>query len=526
VAEISLDTIEKMDVPWAGERPSIHSLVVEALGKRGERQEELRIALPNGEDEDSLQWAPGALDSLVGAPDRSQREAKPRKLVAALGAVLRRPSKESAEHLYSVLCEQETISIIDSTIERVSRELADHQHALAALARRLICEAPDVEPVKAGVALLGISGERMEDAELVSTIGCFEEITLYSVVALRHLLTEPDEAVWRLARNVHGWGRIQAVERLIDTQDPVIKDWLLREGFRNTIMYEYLAYACAVAGGLYDVLAGGDPDDEVLVAAGEILTALIIGGPAQGMEDYEDGAGACVAYLRRLAGRPIKDLSAVHAVVRIKSLAEEERAERLRARRAWGAQTFFDIRAHSNDILRRADVRTLIDEGLSSSDDYTFNGAADLAAHFSIDSWPLRLARQKSRTSDQWYWLMQAQDGDRIDQVLALAREQLNLALIGSGPTDSLGLGPDFRDDLALDFVLQDMDRFPGKGWDLVKVGLRGRTIRLRHMAVKALRSWGRAAWPADAMAELEAAAEREPEDEVRKDLQELIEGR
>jgi hypothetical protein len=512
-----------MDVPWRGERPSIHSLVVEALGKRGDRQEELRIELRLDEDEDSLHWAPGALDSLVGAPDRSQREAKPRKLVAALGNVLRRPSSESAAHLYSVLCEQETISIIDSTIERVSRELADHQPALAALARRLICESPDVEPVKAGVALLGISGERMEDVELVSTIGCFEEITLYSVVALRHLLAEPDDAVWRLARNVHGWGRIQAVERLTETQDPAIKDWLLREGFRNAIMYEYLAYACAVAGGLKEALAGEEPDDEIIAAAGEILTALIIGGPAQNIEDYEDGAGACVAYLRRLAARPIKDLNAVHAVVRIKSLAEEERAERLRARRGWGAQTFFDIRALSNDILRRADVRSLIDEGLSSSDDYAFNGAADLAAHFSIDSWPLRLERQRLRTSDQWYWLMQTQDGGRIDEVLALAREQLNLALIGSGPTDSLGLGPDFRDDLALDFVLQDLDRFPGKGWDLMKIGLRGRTIRLRHMAIKALSAWGKAAWPAEAMAELEAAAEREPDEEVRRDLQELM---
>jgi hypothetical protein len=363
----------------------------------------------------------------------------------------------------------------------------------------------------------------MEDVELVSTIGCFEEITLYSVVALRHLLTEPDEAVWRLARNVHGWGRIQAVERLTDTQDPAIKEWLLREGFRNAIMYEYLAYACAVAGGLYEALAGAEPDDEIIAAAGEILTALIIGGPAQNIEDYEDGAGACVAYLRRLAARPIRDLNAVHAVVRIKSLAEEERAERLRARRGWSAQTFFDVRALSNDILRRPDVRSIIDEGLSSSDDYAFNGAADLAANFSIDSWPLRLERQRSRASDQWYWLMQTQDGARIDEVLALAREQLNLALIGSGPTDSLGLGPDFRDDLALDFVLQDLDRFPGKGWDLMKIGLRGRTIRLRHMAIKALSAWGRAAWPAEAMAELEAAADREPDEEVRKDLQELM---
>jgi hypothetical protein len=42
---------------------------------------------------------------------------------------------------------------------------------------------------------------------------------------------------------VAGWGRIQTVRRLAGTQDPQIKAWLLRHGFRNQIMDEYLARA-------------------------------------------------------------------------------------------------------------------------------------------------------------------------------------------------------------------------------------------------------------------------------------------
>jgi hypothetical protein len=289
-------------------------------------------------------------------------------------------------------------------------------------------------------------------------------------------------------------------------------------------MYEYLAYSCAVAGGLSEALSSGAADDEVLSAAGEILTALVNGGPAQDMDDYEDGAAACPAYLRLLSERPAKDLGAVDAVVRIKSLTEERRAERLR-RQGWSARTLLDMRTLTSEYLRRPDVRSLVEERLASANEHLFWRAAELAEHFGIDAWPLRLERQSARTSEQWYFLMQTNDGERIDKVLALAREQLDLALVGSGATGSMGLGPNFRDDRALDFVLQDLDRFPSKGWDLVKVGLNGRTVRLRNMAIKTLRAWGKAAWPSDAMGELGKTAAKEPDEDVRKDLQALMRG-
>jgi hypothetical protein len=121
---------------------------------------------------------------------------------------------------------------------------------------------------------------------------------------------------------------------------------------------------------------------------------------------------------------------------------------------------------------------------------------------------------------------MQTEDPTRIEQILALARVQLNLVSVGSGPSMSLGLGPGFDDDQALDFLLQDLKRFPGKGWDLIKVGLHGRARRIRNMAINALRDWGREAWPSDAMAELGLAAEREPDDKIRQRLHDLMNGK
>lgn len=523
MSDMSVAEIESLDGPWLDDRPSIYRLTVEAMAKRGSATKELHIEQPL-KDGGEIRWAAGALDSLFGKPDDSALQTSARKLVAAINSTLRQPSKSNAVHLYKLLCETDAVAVVDAMLPRVMDEIGDRRAALAALSRRLITESRDVEPVKAGVALLGVSGTA-DDTGLISTAGHYEEITLYSVVALKNLLDDPELAIWELAKGVHGWGRIQAVERLAGTKNPEIRRWMLRGGFRNCIMYEYLAYMCAMAGGLRELMAGGEIDVESLVAAGEILRALVRGGPAESIEDYPYGPVVCVGYLRHMATKLAPDVRAIDAVLQIKGLGEAGRAEQLRNQPGWSAQVFFDIRSFVNAILQSAEAKAVIEQGLASDDVITFNIAAEIAPNFGIDAWPLRFERQRSRQSDQWYWLMQTEDPTRIEQVLALARERLDFDLIGSGPTTSLGLGPDFKDDSALNFILQDLRRFPGKGWDLLKVGLRGRTVRARNMAINALRDWGQHVWPSGAMEELRRAAEREPDDDVRQRLQSLAAG-
>jgi hypothetical protein len=84
-------------------------------------------------------------------------------------------------------------------------------------------------------------------------------------------------------------------------------------------------------------------------------------------------------------------------------------------------------------------------------------------------------------------------------------------------------LGPIFKDDGAVDFIVQDLKRFPGVGWDVVKVAMRGRTIRCRNMALNALAAWGRDAWPADAEDVLTRALEIEPDDKVRSSIHAVL---
>ena len=56
--------------------------------------------------------------------------------------------------------------------------------------------------------------------------------------------------------------------------------WLLREGFRNEVMNEYLAHLAATTGDLYTALLDPEPDEALLDGAGGIIDALCAAGGA------------------------------------------------------------------------------------------------------------------------------------------------------------------------------------------------------------------------------------------------------
>ena len=112
---------------------------------------------------------------------------------------------------------------------------------------------------------------------------------------------------------------------------------------------------------------------------------------------------------------------------------------------------------------------------------------------------------------------MQTDDAERIGQVVDLAEATLPLDEIASGPAEESGMGPEWEAHSALDFLLQDLGRFPGLGWKLIRSGLQSPVIRNRWMAIRALASWDRQDWPDETEQLLAAAVAAEPDAEVRE---------
>src|SRR4051794_28370798 len=227
---------EPPSMPW-DRRPSILEFVRShiAAGKPGMSVD--GYTLPDEEriaQGSKIRWAAGAMDGVAthhmgtGENDESVR-----RTVELVLAYSRQPTAGNKAAVYQHVIAGHVVSIIDPVIEALVNESGIGHDRLYELARSFVTEAPDREPVKFGIAILGLF-RQPADEELFQALGRHEEFTLFCAVALTNSSEDHDEALWTLARNVTGWGRIHAVERLARTTNPAIKNWLMREGFRNS----------------------------------------------------------------------------------------------------------------------------------------------------------------------------------------------------------------------------------------------------------------------------------------------------
>ena len=289
--------------PWKS-RPSIYEFIKTHIGQDG-CLDAAGDDLPDENlirGENKVIWASGALDNLIGFPaERSEDDAI---LIDFLSDIALYSRKEDKIKFFELLLNTDIISIIDNLIDLAVEKKVKITKDLKEWLNFLAFSSPDRNAVKFGIAFLGVIGEK-ESLEKLLVLGKHEEFTLFVSVAIFRLSEDPEMDLWRLARSVTGWGRIDLVERLAETENPEIKEWILLDGFRNGVMHEYLALIAAKTGGLLEALENIEPDEKVLIASSEIISALLAEkfGPVQGISGYKDSARALELYVNHIKGK-------------------------------------------------------------------------------------------------------------------------------------------------------------------------------------------------------------------------------
>ncbi|HEY6250320.1 MAG TPA: hypothetical protein VI685_10180 [Candidatus Angelobacter sp.] len=330
--------------------------------------------------------------------------------------------------------------------------------------------------------------------------------------------------MWRLAKKVHGWGRIQIVEWLDGTTNPEIQDWMLREGFRNSVMYNYLAELCARNGRLHEVLQESVLDMPLLDSIADLLGAILDGGPSAGIDDYHHASEAIQGYLAHLSKN--SDLSVNHFITvdQIDRFLTSDDSWEARFTMNWTSEMRSDLRRQCEAILGRREWTAKAEQGLNSQDDHVFYMADTVASRFGRNTWEAHFKKvQEAPLKRSWFRLLQLTDESSIDRVLEFALTILPAEKIATGPGDDLGVGPGFEPHQVLDTVLQDLRRFPQRGWPFIKIGLQSSVVRNRNMALKALQAWPREEWPADAFPLLKQAERLEPDADLKEQLAQAI---
>jgi hypothetical protein len=384
--------------------------------------------------------------------------------------------------------------------------------------------------VKLGIVLLGSFGDD-SDRESLQALARHDEFTLFAVVALmsRKLLTWND--LWAIARAVHGWGRVHAVRRLAECEDPRVRRWLVRAGFRNGIMDSYLALACAEGGDLAGQLAQPEIDDELLDGAASLLAAVsetTQGGPVSGFEAYPAGVEAVRGFLRHARKRAasLEQLVGTGRLLRFVESAELEWGPL--AQQGWTEAARAELAAAARAVVEFPEWPARIREGIESPDANRFRQACAAADDLGLDVWEGQFSRLRGAREENdacWWFVCRTADTARMERIIAHAEAVLPLAAIGSGPAEKMAYGESFRPHRELDWVLQALRRFPGHGWPLLRAGLRSPVTRNRYSGIAALGHWPRASWPPEAAGLVETAAREEPDAKTRSSLERILRG-
>lgn len=508
----------KIATPWDSGRPSIYRHILTNTDHETGTLSPSGLTLPDDDvvyKQGDLRWVPGGFDGAFGHHGGGGAdEGAAKKHFQHLKQLLQSPNSNSVATFYEYLLEEKTLGFIDPFLEFIVRGDLVQDPSLYSLTKWILKNSPDREAVKTAIAMLGTCATE-DDSDLFIEIGKHEEFTLYAIVAITHSLSDPEDSLWQLGKAVNGWGRIHVIETLATTKNPLIQEWMLKDGYKNAVMYEYTAYTCATTGRLMQALCEPNPDAELLEAACTIMQHM--NNPGPDLLAYKEAPMVLCKLAELLSHRQIS-LSQLIAIAAIQNtlefLSEEHGA-------AWKREKD-KFQVFHNEVVSRGDWKEKVEQALASDDDVKFWEGGEAARVLKIDVWEHYYQRVLNG-HDGWYHLMQTTDSGRVTRAVTLAEELIPLDRIATGPSNSLGLGVEFKAHGDLDWLLSALSNWPGYGHKLINTGLKSPVVRNRNMSLKALKEWGRQYWQPGTDAELTKMLTVEPNEQTRKLIGEIL---
>lgn len=444
---------------------------------------------PSLPDEQSggVRWASGAQDGVLSHHTAALDEAKEAQLVYQAVDLVKEAaqSEESKAELYRFCMNEPVLALVDPLLDELRRR--GLQNEVRPVATFLIQKSSHRGPLKLGISLLSVAG-RLEDLGVLKKLARHDEFTLYAAVAGAALAgPDPTNLWWDMARHVRGWGKIHLVERLVDyaAGKPDLRRWLLEEGCDNSVMPEYLAYACATGGQLHRALEQRDPGPAMLDGACLILGAMLEGGPAMDIDDYEQGERAVSLLLDHLEERAtFAQLSFVADLESWLSNPETDWSEREAL--GWTEDRRRVLLQRSSDLMERPHWPEEARKAYQDEDFALRHRAWTMAPRLGVDLWEDAFARleHEEKPDPFLYWgLLERGDTARQLRVFDYAERTLPLEEMATGPAEKLSAGLEHT---SLEFLLQAMS---GANYRdrLVAAGLRSPSVRCRNLAAGVL---------------------------------------
>lgn len=423
-------------------------------------------------------------------------------------------------------------------IQRLAGSGLEKRH-LASLAHLLATEAPDSEAASFALALLRVfpAGDA---ADIAHVFGRHDTFTTEAIAVIKAVSENPEDAIWALARQVYGWGRVYCVHELAATERDDIAEWLLLEGHLTEALPSNVTGVCARVGKLAERLSGDTVDRAVFEAAGRIIAESFDDGEYLDMNAWDDGEEIADRYTYHAAAHcvtvPLLNDLFVFCDVLCKGAGwssvwigvdEDITARYYLEKRPWNEAIRAPMIARIKAVAAQPGWPEKLRAYSAVSQLYPgdLRETAMTAKRLGIDVFG-EVAARVERGEDLWHILFDSDDGTRTDRILAMADRLLPLREIAALPRDAERSEENYALFSGLWAVIGCVMDFPGKGWKFVHLGLTGMHENCRRTVVHVLHAWGEAHWPVDARLALERAAKIEEIPDIRDMMRRALDGK
>lgn len=421
-----------------------------------------------------IRWAAGAVDGVgifhVGEQDNE----------IATDRIVELLQQKDTANILAIVNEHDVLEIIDEVLPAL-RDNSDNLDipSLEQYAEDLAFSSDDAELVKLGIGILGLfdwSGNAKMQERLI-TLGLYDEFTLYVIVAAQQW-DNANEVVFRIAKNVDGWGKIHAVE-LLRPETDAIRDWILRHGCENDVMDAYLGLECARKSGLIETLRKDELDADLFDSICVLMEALFDEGPVPGISEYEHAEEAVTLYLQH-ALTHAKTLKHLWHVFNVPADDENvnisEKAKRARA-----------------EILGRESWRSIVFATLVKPNNKDFYYAVKGGIRLGIDVSEQLFAAVMGDPIEHLMWIRSVYERPEHAKALTeLLERTLPLSKMATGMNDYL-----FATEYSLEHTVNEealigLGEYPNLGEGLVLAGLNSPVVRERKQACATLAEWSK----------------------------------
>lgn len=480
-------------------------------------------------DDEKVRFAPGLMDAMFGADDSDDSKKRIAELSKHLKKVATKGDKISEQEFYQVVTENEgVIGIIDEFLQTIVKQPLPTQPYLFNFAKDLATKTGKRNAVKFGIAILGLCQDKsvLNDIKI---LGLHDEFTLYSTIAIANLSDNVENDLWELAQKVDGWGKIQLVDRLAKPElTQPIKDWLIYEGYKNNIMYEYLAYTCAVNGELHKKLETEQIEHKLFKSTSDIIEALIVEhSPSEYINAYSYASQVIQDFIRH-AKKHARDISDFNALHNIKDfLTELQNNIGEKKKNGWNQDTISNNIIEIVGIINSRDWKIVAYEDLKSKDNATYWSAKQAAGKLGIDLWETVWAKLKENPLDSssWYDVTHYGKPKHSDKIIEFALKHLPFDELATGVKDSMGFGDNYNKHASLDYIVTFLENHPKKGEKIILTALKNPVTRNRNMAINTLDKWKQENWSPDIEKEIRHLREIEPNKDTKENIEKLLKG-